>query len=67
MEIMRMVHLEWQRGTCRERTFTAKLAGGSTQTFLKDTNRRVSWPDCARVCMERETQRQFGETLGQKC
>ena len=36
-------------------------ACGFTHIFLKDTNRRASWPDSAGACMERETQRQFGD------
>ena len=42
-------------------------AGGFTHIYLKDMSRRASWPDIAGACMEREMQRQFGETLGQKC
>ena len=30
-------------------------------------SRRRNWPDSAGACMERDTQRQFGETHGQKC
>ena len=67
MEITQTVHLRWQRGMCRERISMVKLAGEFTHIFLKDTNRRVIWPDCAEACMERKMQRQFGETLGQKC
>ena len=37
-------------------------------TYLpKDMIKLASWPDFAGACMERETQRQFGETHGQKC
>ena len=46
--------------------FHVKLAGGSTHIYLKDTSKLASWPDFTGVCMERETQRQFGETRGQK-
>ena len=67
METMQTVRLRWQRGRCRERTSAVKLAGGFTHIFLKDTNRSASWPDSAGECMEREMQRQFGETHGQKC
>ena len=59
--------LRWQRGMCRERTSTVKLAGGSTSFYLKDMSKRASWPDFAGACMEREMQRQFGETFGRKC
>ena len=54
-------------GMCRERTSAVKLAGGSTRIYLKDMSKLASWPDFAGACMEHETQRQFGETLGQKC
>ena len=66
MEIMRTVHLRWQRWMYRERTLTVKVAGRFTHIFLKDMNRRASWPDSAGVCMVHEMQ-QFGETRGQKC
>ena len=62
MDTTQTVRLRWQRGTCRERSSTVKLAGD-----LKDMSKLASWPDFAGACMERETQRQFGETLGQKC
>ena len=39
MEIMQTIHLRWQRGMYRERTFTVKLADGFTHIFLKDMNR----------------------------
>ena len=67
METTQSVHLRWQRGMCRERTSTVKLASGSTRIYLKDMSKLASWPDFAGACMEREMQRQFGETLGQKC
>ena len=37
-------------------------------TYLPEggMSRRASWPDSAGACLERETQRQFGETYGQK-
>ena len=35
--------------------------------YLKDMSKKASWPDFAGARMEREMQRQFGETLGQKC
>ena len=50
----------------RERTFTVKLADGFTHIFLTDMNRRASGPDSAGVCKVHETERQFGETHGQK-
>ena len=68
METTQTVRLRWQREMYRERTSTVKLAsGGSTHIYLKDIGKRASWSDFARACMERQTQRQFGETLGQKC
>ena len=67
MEMMQTIHLRWQRGMYRESIFTVKLADGLTHIFLKDINRKASWPDSAGVCMVHETQRQFGETHGQKC
>ena len=67
MEIMQTVHLRWQRGMYRERTFTVKLADGFTHIFLKDMNKRASWPDSAGVCMVHEMQRQFGVTHEKKC
>ena len=47
MEITQMVRLRWQRGMCRERTFTVKLADGSAHIYLKDMSKRASWPDFA--------------------
>ena len=44
-----------------------KLESGSTRFNLSDMRKLASWPDSVGACMERETQRQFGETLGQKC
>ena len=44
----------------QERTCTTKPAGGSTRTFLKDTNRRANWPDAPGPCTESEAQRQSG-------
>ena len=35
METTQTVRLRWQREMCRERTSTVKLAGGSTQIYLK--------------------------------
>ena len=61
------VRLRWHRGMGRERTSTVKLAGRSARVYLKDMSKLASWPDFAGACMERETQRQFGETLGLKC
>ena len=43
-----------------------KLAGGFTHFYLKDMNKLASWPDFAEACTERVTQRQSGETHGQK-
>ena len=67
LETAQTVRLRWQRGMCRERTSTVKHAGGSTHINRKDMSRLASWSDFAGACMERETQRQFGETLGEKC
>ena len=67
MDTTQTVRLRRQRGMCRERTSTEKLAGGPTRIYLKDMSKLVSWPDFAGACMEHETQRQFWETLGQKC
>ena len=35
METMQTVRLRWQRGMCRERTSTVKLAGGFPRIYLK--------------------------------
>ena len=67
METTQTVRLRWHREMCRERTSTVKFADGSTRIHLKDMSKMARWPDFAEVCMEREMQRQFGETLGQKC
>ena len=67
METTLTDHSRWPRGMCREHISTVKLAGGFTHICLKVMNRRASWPDSAEACMERETQRQFGETHGQMC
>ena len=67
METTQTVRLRWQRGMYRERTSTVELAGGFRHVFLKSLCKLASWPDSAGACMERETQRQFGETDGQRC
>ena len=67
METTQTVRLIWQRGMCRERTSAVKLVGGFTRIYLKDMGKLASWPDFAGACVECETHRQFGETLGQKC
>ena len=41
--------------------------GGFTHIFLKDMSKLASWPGSAGACTESVTQRQFGETHGQKC
>ena len=63
METTQAVRLRWQREMCRERTSMVKLAGGFTHIYLKDMSKLASWPDFSGACMEREMQRQFGETL----
>ena len=67
METTLTVHSKWPRGMCREHTSMVKLAGGFTRTYLTDMSKLASWPDFAGACMERVTQRQFGETHGQMC
>ena len=67
METMLTVHSRWRRGMCRERISMVKFAGGYTRFYLKDMNKLVSWQDIAEACTERVTQRQSGETHGQKC
>ena len=54
METTQTVRLRWQRGMCRERTSTVKLAGGSAHIYLKNMSKRASWPDFAGACMGRE-------------
>ena len=51
---------------CRGHISAVKFAGGFKHICLKAVNRRASWPHSAEACMERETQRQFGETHCQK-
>ena len=67
METTQTVRLIWQRGMCREHTSAVKLVGGLTRIHLKDMGKLASWPDFAGACVECETQRQSGETHGQKC
>ena len=54
-------------GMCREHISAVKLTGGFTHFYVKVMSKVASWPDSAEACMERETQRQFGERHGQKC
>ena len=62
MEITLTIHSRWPRGMCREHTSMMKLAGRFTRIYLKDMSKLASWPDFAKACTERVTQRQFGET-----
>ena len=63
METTLTDHSRWPCGMCRGRTSTMKLASGFIHFYVKDMSKLASWPDFAGTCMERKTQRQFGETL----